>query len=225
MDFESQLHDIINQTIINQAVSEYENAEIIDHTFSDSFNQRMNSLIKDQRKFYYPLIKTTFRRVITIFAAAIIVGSITVGAVPELRRWFIGLFVTENDRNSDIKFVNGEIDSSMLSVSQKLVSPAYVPSGFSISDEFCDESTHIITYKSGNKTIEFTQEDISAGFNIDTEDAETETISVGNFSGYISIFEDTTILVWSDNNFSYSIIGDLCKSDIIAMANSVISTK
>lgn len=42
---------------------------------------------------------------------------------------------------------------------------------------------------------------------------------------FLSYDDNSSIIVWNDGNYVYSINGDLCKNDIIEMANSVNPTK
>ena len=78
-----------------------------------------------------------------------------------------------------------------------------------------------MTYTNGTEQIQFTQNDISAGMNIDIDDLGARQIKIGKYDGYISITENDIILVWTDKSFSYSIVGNASESDIIRMANSV----
>ena len=104
------------------------------------------------------------------------------------------------------------------------MTPDFIPSGYVLSEDFIDDFTHIVTYTNGTEQIQFTQNDISAGMNIDIDDLGARQIKIGKYDGYISITENDIILVWTDKSFSYSIVGNASESDIVRMANSVKST-
>ena len=88
--------------------------------FSSAYRRRIRRLTKDQDKTPHSLVKTTLQKMIFIIAAMLMIGSITVAAVPPLREWFVGLFASSNDNNTDVwKFVplqdftsNSDIDWS-----------------------------------------------------------------------------------------------------------------
>lgn len=61
--------------------------------FSSAYRRRIRRLTKDQDKTHHSLIKTTLQKMIFIIAAVLMIGSITVAAVPPLREWFVGWFV------------------------------------------------------------------------------------------------------------------------------------
>lgn len=216
-----KLREAIKIGIIDVDYNEYATTECAPHEFSEEHKKKINKLISMQKKLYYPLVKTTFRRIVTIIAAALVAGSITVGAVPSLRNWLTGLFVTKNETNADVRFADKEITDNYFSVEDHLMTPTYIPNGYVLSIEENDEFTHIVHYTSGTKKIEFSQNDISTGINIDTENADTKAVKIGEYDGFLSVLTDKAILVWTDNSFSYSIIGDLSENDIIDMADSV----
>ena len=189
--------------------------------FSSEYKRKIDHIISEEKKPYYPLIKTTFRKVICLIAAVLLMDSMTVAAVPELREWFIGLFITQNEDSAEAKFANGVISGQRINVDENIMSPTLIPDGYDVTDEITDEFTHNITYSNDTKQIEFSQTSISLGIHIDTEKAETTKIKINNFDGYLSVTKDSTILVWFDEIFSYSITGNISKSDIISMADSV----
>ena len=75
--------------------------------FSSAYRRRIRRLTKNQDKTPHSLIKTTLQKMIFIIAAVLMIGSITVAAVPPLREWFVGLFASSNDNNTDVWNVHG----------------------------------------------------------------------------------------------------------------------
>ena len=59
----------------------------------------------------------------------------------------------------------------------------------------------------------------------ETENRKTEYVTVSGCEAFLSYDDNSSIIVWNDGNYVYSINGDLCKNDIIEMANSVNPTK
>lgn len=161
----------------------------------------MDELIKTNRKSGHRHIRITLRFAAAIIAAVLAVGSVTVAAVPTLREWFVGIFVTQGESHSSVKFADGDIEDNSLSVANNVMTPDFIPSGYVLSEDFIDDFTHIVTYTNGTEQIQFTQNDISAGMNIDIDDLGARQIKIGKYDGYISITENDIILVWTDKSF------------------------
>lgn len=192
--------------------------------FSAEYRKKINRLTKERGKTYYPLIKTTLRKVIFIIAAALMLGSITVAAVPQLREWFVGLFVSSNDNNADVWNVQGDVPADDLADDFLCCEPKFIPEGFYEQNRIQEETMLIIDYSFNNKFVEYSQSNILTNNQIDTQKRATETVLINGNKALLSC-DDTSTIVWNDGSYSYTITGDLCKSDIIKMANSVNSTK
>jgi hypothetical protein len=104
--------------------------------------------------------------------------------------------------------------------------PTFIPNGFEENIRKEKENQLIIEYCSvNNKTFRYYQDTLTTKYQIDTENMTTETVSINGHEAYLSFDEENSIIVWNDGQYSYIINGDLCKSDIIAVANSVNPTK
>ena len=192
--------------------------------FSSAYRRRIRRLTKDQDKTPHSLIKTTLQRMIFIIAAVLMIGSITVAAVPPLREWFVGLFASSNDNNTDVWNVHGYVPADDLTDVFVCCEPTYIPNGFAEQDRTQEETMLIIDYSSNNEFIEYTQSSILTNNQIDTQNRTTEKVSINDNDALLSYDAYTSTIVWTDGRYSYTITGDLCKSDIIKMADSVNST-
>ncbi len=215
----------LQASVVDVEAFEMHNTPECDGNFSEEYKRKISHLVRNRGKSYYPLIKTTFRRVITIIAATIIAGSITVGAVPELREWFVGLFVTQNEDNADVNYVDGEIPAQSGVAEFILYEPTFIPDGFEKQSDNINEVFHEIYYVFDDKYIAFTQSNIYTTNQIDTENMKTETLKVLGVEAFLSYNSETSIITWQYGDYSYCISGNLCKSDMIHMANSVKVTK
>lgn len=107
MNENTALYRAIEQAVILPCAGEMESIADVECDFSETYKKKVNRLIKDRSRPYYPLIKTTLRKTIFIIAAVLMMGTITVAAVPQLREWFLGLFVLQNENNADVHAVQG----------------------------------------------------------------------------------------------------------------------
>ena len=188
--------------IIDEDYRDYLAVEEISHDFSERYEQRMGELIKTNRKSGHRHIKITLRFAAAIIAAVLGVGSVTVAAVPPLREWFVGVFVQDNNKNAEITHIkDNSLDDFSIYNFVKYV-PTFVPSEFEIKSVVTNDTRHEIHYISGDKYINYSQSSLT----------------------FISYDSEYTIIAWTDGTYAFEIDGNLCKDDIIRMANSVKST-
>ena len=210
MNENTALYRAIEQAVILPCAGEMESIADVECDFSETYKKKVNRLIKDRSRPYYPLIKTTLRKTIFIIAAVLMMSTITVAAVPQLREWFVGLFVSQNENNADVHIY---------------YEPTFIPKGF-VEESRIKDIAHLgIDYRFKNKIIFYSQSPLTATHNIDTENRKTEYVTVSGCEAFLSYDDNSSIIVWNDGNYVYSINGDLCKNDIIEMANSVNPTK
>lgn len=221
MNENTALYKAIEQAIILPCADEMESIANVEFEFSEIYRKKINRLIKDRSKSYYPLIKTTLRKTIFIIAAVLMMGTITVAAVPQLREWFVGLFVSQNENNADVLAVQGAVPADDLNEQFVYYEPTFIPKGFVEESRIEDIAYLSIDYCFKNKFIFYSQTSLTATHNIDTENRETEYVTVSGCEAFLSYDENSSIIVWNDGSYVYCISGDLCKNDIIEMANSV----
>ncbi|MBR4767134.1 MAG: DUF4367 domain-containing protein [Clostridia bacterium] len=93
---------------------------------------------------------------------------------------------------------------------------SYIPEGYSLASNVKTEMGQSITYKNKNNQLLIQSHINSGSHRIDTENAETGEMEVGNYGGYYSITESSIILVWSTGKYNHIIIADL-NVDIITL--------
>ena len=157
-----KLRRAIKTGIIDEDYKDYLAVEKIPHDFSEKYEQRIGELIKTNRKSGHRHIKITLRFAAAIIAAVLAVGSVTVAAVPQLREWFVGIFVTQGASHSSVRFADGDIEDNSLSVANNVMTPDFIPSGYVLSEDFIDDFTHIDFLE---QTIGHIPETISCRYN------------------------------------------------------------
>lgn len=225
MNENSVLYKAIEQAVILPYSEEMRAISDDSCEFSETYEKKIRRLVKDRRKPYYPLIKTTVRKIIFITAAVLMMGTITVAAVPQLREWFVGLFVSQNEKNADILSAKGDVPTYDLNNVFVYCEPTFVPQGFSEESRIEEEQSLVIYYTNDDKLIDYSQESLTSNHQIDTENRKTEYVTIRGREAFLAYDNNSSVIVWNDGTYSYSISGDLCKSDIIKMADSVNSTK
>lgn len=147
------LYRAIEQAVILPCAGEMESIADVECDFSETYKKKVNRLIKDRSRPYYPLIKTTLRKTIFIIAAVLMMSTITVAAVPQLREWFVGLFVSQNENNADVHAVQGAIPTDDMNDEFIYYEPTFIPKGF-VEESRIKDIAHLgIDYRFKNKII------------------------------------------------------------------------
>lgn len=80
-------------------------------------------------------------------------STITVAAVPQLREWFVGLFVSQNENNADVHAVQGAIPADDMNDEFIYYEPTFIPKGF-VEESRIKDIAHLgIDYRFKNKII------------------------------------------------------------------------
>ena len=141
-----------------------------------------------------------------------------------LREWFVGVFVQDNNKNAEITHIkDNSLDDFSIYNFVKYV-PTFVPSEFEIKSVVTNDTRHEIHYISGDKYINYSQSSLTVSNQVDTENMKTEWVDINGKKAFISYDSEYTIIAWTDGTYAFEIDGNLCKDDIIRMANSVKST-
>lgn len=173
MNENTALYRAIEQAVILPCAGEMESIADVECDFSETYKKKVNRLIKDRSRPYYPLIKTTLRKTIFIIAAVLMMSTITVAAVPQLREWFVGLFVSQNENNADVHAVQGAIPADDMNDEFIYYEPTFIPKGF-VEESRIKDIAHLgIDYRFKNKIIFYSQSPLTATHNIDTENRKT----------------------------------------------------
>jgi outer membrane lipoprotein-sorting protein len=93
-----------------------------------------------------------------------------------------------------------------------------VPDEYSVADVSvtkAGETTVSVVYQSGSDTLVFSQS------TADRSAATGENVSIDGLTGSYQTIGEQAILQWSDDEFSYSVTGDLSKSSLVDIAESL----
>lgn len=209
MNENTALYRAIEQAVILPCAGEMESIADVECDFSETYKKKVNRLIKDRSRPYYPLIKTTLRKTIFIIAAVLMMSTITVAAVPQLREWFVGLFVSQNENNADVHAVQGAIPADDMNDEFIYYEPTFIPKGF-VEESRIKDIAHLgIDYRFKNKIIFYSQSPLTATHNIDTENRKTEYVTVSGCEAFLSYDDNSSIIM-------------MCSLSMSVSANSVI---
>jgi outer membrane lipoprotein-sorting protein len=128
----------------------------------------------------------------------------------------------ENATVKDVEFPDAKTYSSIekaesevkFSINKPDVPDEYSIKGVSVS-ETNNETTVSVIYQSSSDTLIFTQS------TSDRQTAGGEDVSIGSLTGSYQSLGEQSVLQWSDDEFSYSVAGNLSKSSLADIAESL----
>lgn len=192
-------------------------------TFSKEFEDKMEKLIRKQSKPYYYLINTVGKRVACVIIAVLItLTSITFG-VKAIREAVINFFIETFEKFSVVSYNEEDIPTETEFL-KTYYAPTYIPNGYNL--EFNEKLSifYRIEYVSNDSRLCFNQNTLrEVSAYIDTENAQTENITISGFSAIYVVKNDSVSIYWNDNNYSYMVRseGNLSEDEIVKFAESV----
>ena len=203
-------------------LSLYENYE-----FSKDYLNKKEKLIKNQSRIYYPLIKTTGRRIASAIIVAAIMGTTTVAAYAParnaVRNFFLRIF-------NDHTVVSVQHDSKDIGDHKSRIEKQYsitVPEGFVLDEsESVSTSSNIGSrYYSENKSEsiyfdQYTADSYSSYYDNERGHFKTSSDKFGNeFMIYTN--DDFINILWDNGEYIFSLSGEISESEIMDIYYSV----
>lgn len=195
---------------------------IIQHTFSKRFERKMARLIRQQKSFYFPMIKTPMRRIVTIMVTAVIVLSTMVMSVSALREAFIRFITEIFDTHTKVQTIQ---DDTAPESFKDIYAITNIPDGFEIvfqNDDITEAPALITEYRNGQQRIIFSQS-IKSRYvvNVNTEGYEMTKVDINGNEGFIVDFADDIYIVWDNGDYILEIDSNIGKDTLIDVAKSV----
>lgn len=195
---------------------------IIQHTFSKRFERKMARLIRQQKSFYFPMIRTPIRRTVTIMVTVIIILSTTVISVSALREAFIRFITEIFDTHTEVQAIP---DDTAPESFEDIYAITNIPDGFEIvfQNDNIEETPVLITeYQNGQEYIIFSQ-CIKSRYdvNVNTEGYEMERIDINGNEGFMVDMVDNYYIAWDNGYYIFEIIGNVSENVLTDIVNSV----
>lgn len=197
------------------------------YEFSKDYLNKKEKLIKNQSRIYYPLIKTTGRRIASAIIAAAIMGTTTVAAYAParnaVRNFFLRIF-------NDHTVVSVQHDSKDIGNHKSKIEKKYsitVPEGFVLDEsESVSTSSNIgLRYYSENKSEsiyfdQYTADSYSSYYDNERGHFKFSSDKFGNeFMIYTN--DDFINILWDNGEYIFSLSGEISESEIMDIYYSV----
>lgn len=175
----------------------------VEHELSAGFKKKMDRLIKAERKPYYSLVNTQWKRIAAIIIAVLIIGITTIVSVPALRTGLYEMIEDIYEKYSRISF--RKVSEAPIELGPFIeYGLSYVPEGFTFIEGYVDVENHRKThiYSDGKNQINFRQSLLHGSrFMLNTEDAEFLTEYINGAEMYYLKQEDFELIFWHDGTY------------------------
>lgn len=193
------------------------------HKFSEAFAKKMNKLIKFSKKPYFALVNSVGKRIAIILIVIILSASTAISRVDALKRPIIEFFIEIYEKFSSLSyggFDNGEIPPDKL---EYYYEPGYLPEGYALKEHAKMQNMSLLFYSDDRGMELVFKQSVLTGtrMSIDTEDVQTETVTVNNTEAIYYSNKNVNSLIWTDGKYSYSVIGKLTKEVLVHIAESI----
>ena len=203
-------------------LSSYEN-----YKFSKDYLNKKEKLIKSQNRIYYPLIKTTGRRIASAIIAAAIMGTTTVAAYAPARNAIKNFFLRFFNDHS---VVSVQYDSEDLGDHKSRIEKQYsitVPDGFVLDESesvSTDNYIELCYYSDDKKKSiyfdQYTADTYSSYYDNERGHFKSSSDKFGNeFMLYTN--DDFINILWDNGEYIFELSGDISESEIMDIYYSV----
>lgn len=184
---------------------------------SEGFRDDMKKMFaKYEREEKIKSFRTFAGRAACVFAAVVVVSATAVLGVDAWRLKLMNFFFAPSNPGTNISFN----DNGGTTYSDDYVRLGYVPMGFQVVDSTVTEQSNLIIFQNAEKYFYFDISSVDVHMNVDTENAVIENVTINGHNGILSLKEETSILVWYDDNNVYTISGNISKDEILKIAKS-----
>lgn len=222
--------DLLNNEKVLAALEEYvrrQNALLPDEetlsgvTLSEGFHLRMRRLLARRKRGFYVLFGTAGRRVASITVAVLVAATVTTVSVEALREPVAQFFTQVFERFTQVFFVDDTPDTPEVEMAKR--APTYVPEGYTVEQEMDLGTYYKITYVNENgEKLRFAQGWKRAGEMIaDTENIQYTEIVVGDYQGVTYSNKEINTVVFSDEEYTYTLSGPLGTDELVKIAESI----
>jgi hypothetical protein len=189
-------------------------------TWFDDYNKQRKKLVQ-KRKFRYRYQLLSKR--VAIFIAITLVGMfVTTMSVEAFRIKLFNIVTEVTDKYTKVSIVETENGLESQIDWDTYYAPEYIPEGYTYSNSENFGEIKIIFYSdTTGKEIQFSQTPVNPEYQIDTEDAVATDVIINAENGILVEKEGLLTLIWTTDEKTFHIIGEMESDEIIKIAESL----
>ena len=191
--------------------------EVAEHEFSVEHKKKMEKLFKKPEKTFFITFVKRHKSLVAVFIILAMLACVSVPNTKAIKSVFMNYIFDKNASGTAISF-NEEPHQSYRN---KKFFARYIPLGFEKINETITASSSNLVFQNEEKWFDFYMNDIDGKLTIDTEGAIVEEIDINGTKAILSVKPDVKILVWSSDNYSLVMSGNIYKETLIKIAKSI----
>ena len=160
-----------------------------------------------------------------IIAALSLCTAISAFSVDAVRVKLIDIFTEVRDSFGSVDFGGEKLvdfDSSELPPDWCGYYPTKLPRGYVLTDtQYSERGSYLAFEDGGAATLIFAEDPLNSDVLIDSQDAVVTQTDINGMEGVISDKGDSCIIVWHNDEFIFTLIGQISKTTLIEIAESV----
>jgi hypothetical protein len=215
------LDDIIEKAAITAAENLGKNMPEPEKVeFSKEHEEKMRKIFKKERnKLFFKKISKYSKRVAIFFLALAVVSGVTIFSVEAWRIKVMNFIIEMNQTHSEIKF-SEEITKGN-SYKSNEITLGYIPEGFELERRDVSAGGIDLIFTGKENYFVFSMDDINSKMGIDTENASVKKMTVNGREAFYSSNDNVNILVWHDEESSYTLSGKIEEKEIFRIAENI----
>lgn len=188
-----------------------------DVTFSAEHEAAMHKLFMAERKRLRRKKWVSYsKRAACIILVLAILSGITVFSVEAWRVKFLNFVFHTEEPNTDFNF-----SSPDTSFQNDEITLGYIPEGFTLAEDHSTETSVELFFDTDEQYFSISINSIDSNFSIDTENGSIEHITVNGVEAIFTSNHNINALVWHTQDYSFTILGNISKEDIIKIAENI----
>lgn len=178
--------------------------------------------IQEKRRKFSSRIQLLSKRVAIFIAIALVGIFVTTMSVEAFRIKLFNIVTEVTDKYTKVSIVETESGIESQLDWDAYYAPEYIPEGHNYSNSENFGEIKIIFYSNvAGKEIQFSQTPVNPEYQIDTEDAIVTEIILNAEKGFLVEKEGLLTLIWTTDDKTFHIIGEIERDEIIKMAKSL----
>lgn len=204
---------------ISADASEVAYPSTLDTWFND-YNEQLKK--QDQKRKFRSWVQLLSKRVAIFFAIAMVGIFVTTMSVEAFRIKLFNIVTEVTEKYTKVSIGDTETSIEPQIEWELYFAPEYIPEGYKHSKSEKFGEIKIIFYTDAiDKEIQFSQTPVNPEYQIDTEEAIVTDVAVHGEKGILVEKEGLLTLIWTADEKTFHIIGEIEKGEIIKMAESL----
>jgi hypothetical protein len=188
--------------------------------FSKEHENAMRKIFRKERnKLLYKHISKYSKRVAVFFLVVIVASSIMVYSVEAWRIKVMNFVIEVSQTHSEINFREDSTKGD--SYTSDEITLGYMPEGSKLEKSDVRKNYISLVFKGEENYFIFSMNSIDSSMGIDTENASVKKITIKGQEAFYSSNANVNILVWYNEEFSYTLSGTINEKEMIKIAENI----